>query len=158
MNEHFIPLNPSKQGKLQELIYLQHKLTLMPKAHINTILCVKFGLIYQICVVSRQEYSTKLLNLNQQLVYMYYNIFIIHIHFISQDQFELQGDSNLVMKTLNTKCGRLLSSNSNLLHQAYKDLIKSHVLTMQEATYKRMPHLSNGLDSLIGNGPTTNGQ
>ncbi|XP_075657453.1 uncharacterized protein LOC142627469 [Castanea sativa] len=39
------------------------------------------------------------------------------------DQFELLGDSNLVTKTLNTKCGRLLSSSSYKLHQAYKKLI-----------------------------------
>ena len=56
----------------------------------------------------------------------YNNIFIIHIHFILQDQFELEGDSNLVMNTLNTKCGRLLSSNSYKLHQAYKKLKQSH--------------------------------
>ncbi|KAK9997392.1 hypothetical protein SO802_022078 [Lithocarpus litseifolius] len=43
-----------------------------------------------------------------------------------QDQFELQGDSNLVTKTLNTKCGRLLSCSSNKLHQAYKKLVQSH--------------------------------
>ncbi|KAK9984422.1 hypothetical protein SO802_033947 [Lithocarpus litseifolius] len=42
------------------------------------------------------------------------------------DQFELQGDSNLVTKTLNTKCGRLLSCSSNKLHQAYKKLVQSH--------------------------------
>ncbi|KAK9996202.1 hypothetical protein SO802_020888 [Lithocarpus litseifolius] len=42
------------------------------------------------------------------------------------DQFELQGDFNLVTKTLNKKCGRLLSSNSNKLHQAYKKLVQSH--------------------------------
>ncbi|KAL0013511.1 hypothetical protein SO802_000580 [Lithocarpus litseifolius] len=45
---------------------------------------------------------------------------------IHKDQFELQGDFNLVTKTLNTKCGRLLSSNSNKLHQAYKKLVQSH--------------------------------
>ena len=56
----------------------------------------------------------------------YNNIFIIYIHFILQDQFELEGDSNLVTKTLNTKCGRLLSSNSYKLHQAYKKLKQSH--------------------------------
>ena len=44
---------------------------------------------------------------------------------ILQDQFELQRDSNLVTKTLNTKCERLLSSNSKL-HQAYKKLVQSH--------------------------------
>ncbi|XP_075645578.1 uncharacterized protein LOC142616658 [Castanea sativa] len=42
------------------------------------------------------------------------------------DQFELLGDSNLVTKTLNTKCGRLLSSSSYKLHQAYKKLVQSH--------------------------------
>ena len=57
---------------------------------------------------------------------LYNNIFIIHIHFILQDQFELHGDSNLVTKTLNTKCGRLLSCNSNKLHQTYKKLVESH--------------------------------
>ena len=62
----------------------------------------------------------------------YNNIFIIHIHFILQDQFVLQGDSNLVTKTLNTKCGRLLSSSSNKLHQAYKKILKS-----QGADYAR---------------------
>ena len=56
----------------------------------------------------------------------YNNIFIIHIHFILQDQFELEGDSSLVTKTLNTKCGILLSSNSYKLHQAYKKLKQSH--------------------------------
>ena len=56
----------------------------------------------------------------------YNNIFIIHIHFILQDQFELQEDSNLVTKKLNTKCGRLLSCSSNKLHQAYKKLAQSH--------------------------------
>ena len=56
----------------------------------------------------------------------YNNIFIIHIQFILQDLFELEGDSNLVMKTLNTKCGRLLSFNSYKLHQAYKKLKQSH--------------------------------
>ena len=56
----------------------------------------------------------------------YNNIFIIHIHFILHDQFELEGDSNLVTKTLNTKCRRLLSSNSYKLHQAYKKLKQSH--------------------------------
>ncbi|KAF3948217.1 hypothetical protein CMV_025761 [Castanea mollissima] len=42
------------------------------------------------------------------------------------DQFELHGDSNLVTKALNTKCGRLLSCNSNKLHQTYKKLVESH--------------------------------
>ncbi|KAL0009953.1 hypothetical protein SO802_005061 [Lithocarpus litseifolius] len=42
------------------------------------------------------------------------------------DQFELQGDSNLVTKKLNTKCGRLLSSSSHKLHQIYKKLVQSH--------------------------------
>ena len=56
----------------------------------------------------------------------YNNIFKIYIHFILQDQFELQGDSNLVTETLNTKCGRLLRCSSNKLHQAYKKLVQSH--------------------------------
>ena len=64
--------------------------------------------------------------LSLSILNSYNNIFIIHIHFILQDQFELQRDSNLVMKTLNTKCGRLLSSSSHKLHQAYKKLIQSH--------------------------------
>lgn len=42
------------------------------------------------------------------------------------DQFELEGDSNLVTKTVNTKCGRLLSSGSNKLYQTYKKLVQSH--------------------------------
>ncbi|KAL0007047.1 hypothetical protein SO802_008549 [Lithocarpus litseifolius] len=42
------------------------------------------------------------------------------------DQFELQGDSNLVTKTLNAKCERLLSSSSHKLHQVYKKLIQPH--------------------------------
>ena len=46
------------------------------------------------------------------------------MHFILQDQFELQGDSNLVTKTLNTKSGRLLSFSSHKLHQAYKKLVQ----------------------------------
>ena len=58
----------------------------------------------------------------------YNNILIIHIHFILHDQFELEGDSNLVTKTLNTKCERLLSCNSNNLHQTYKKLVQSHGL------------------------------
>ena len=56
----------------------------------------------------------------------YNNIFIIHIYFILQDQFELKGDSNLVTKTINTKCGRLLSSGSNKLYRTYKKLVQSH--------------------------------
>ena len=64
--------------------------------------------------------------LSLSILNLYNNIFIIHIHFILQDQFEVQGDSNLVMKTLNTKCGRLLNSSSNKLHQAYKKLVQSH--------------------------------
>ena len=56
----------------------------------------------------------------------YNNISIIHIYFILQDQFELEGDSNLIMKTINTKCGRLLSSGSNKLYQTYKKLVQSH--------------------------------
>ena len=62
----------------------------------------------------------------------YNNIFIIHKHFILQDRFELEGDSNLVTKTLNTKYGRLLTSNSNKLHQAYKNLEQS-----RDADYAR---------------------
>ncbi|XP_065622080.1 uncharacterized protein LOC136064359 [Quercus suber] len=42
------------------------------------------------------------------------------------DQFELEGDSNLVTKTINTKCGRLLSSGSNKLYQTYKKLVQSY--------------------------------
>ena len=34
--------------------------------------------------------------------------------------------ASLVTKTLNIKCGRLLSSSSNKLHQAYKKLVQSH--------------------------------
>ena len=64
--------------------------------------------------------------LSLSILNSYNNIFIIHIHFILLNQFKLQGDSNLVTKTLNTKCGRLLSSNSNKLHQAYKKLVQSH--------------------------------
>ena len=56
----------------------------------------------------------------------YNNIFIIHIYFILHDQFELKGDFNLITKTLNIKCGRLLSSSFNKLHQAYKKLKQSH--------------------------------
>ena len=64
--------------------------------------------------------------LSLSILNSYNNIFIIHIHFILQDQFKLQGDSNLVTKTLNTKCGRLLSSSFNKLHQACKKLVQSH--------------------------------
>ena len=64
--------------------------------------------------------------LSLSILNSYNNIFIIHIHFILQDQFELQRDSNLVIKTLNKKCGRLLSSSSHKLHQAYKKLVQSH--------------------------------
>ena len=64
MNEHFISLNPSKLDKLQELIHLQHKLTLIPIAHIQYNSMCQFGLTCQICVMSRYEYSTKWLNLN----------------------------------------------------------------------------------------------
>ena len=64
--------------------------------------------------------------LSLSILNSYNNNFIIHIHFILQDQFELQGDSNLITKTLNTKCGRLLSSSSHKLHQAYKKLVQSH--------------------------------
>ena len=64
--------------------------------------------------------------LSLSILNSYNNIFIIHIQFILQDQFELQGDSNLVTKTLNTKYGRLLSCSSNKLHQAYKKFVQSH--------------------------------
>ena len=64
--------------------------------------------------------------LSLSILNLYNNIFIIRIHFILQDHFELERDSNLVTKTLNTKCGRLLSSSSQKLHQAYKKLIQSH--------------------------------
>ena len=64
--------------------------------------------------------------LSLSILNSYNNIFIIHIHFILQDQFKLQGDSNLVTKTSNTKCGRLLSSSFNKLHQACKKLVQSH--------------------------------
>ena len=63
--------------------------------------------------------ATKVSNLSLlslSILNSYNNIFIIHIHFILQDQFKLQGDSNLVTKKLNTKCERLLSSSSNKLH------------------------------------------
>ncbi|XP_050242128.1 uncharacterized protein LOC126691092 [Quercus robur] len=43
-----------------------------------------------------------------------------------EDQFELEGDSNLATKAINTKCGRLLSSGSNKLYQTYKKLVQSH--------------------------------
>ena len=48
------------------------------------------------------------------------------MHFILQYQFELEGDSNLATKTINTKCGRLLSSGFNKLYQTYKKLVQSH--------------------------------
>ena len=48
------------------------------------------------------------------------------MYFNLQDQFELEGDSNLVTKTINTKCGRLLSSGSNKLYQTYKKFVQSH--------------------------------
>lgn len=74
------------------------------------------------------------------------------------DQFELQGDSNLIMKTLNTKCGRLLSCSSNKLHQAYKKLIQSHGADYARShLQKKMPHLSSGLNSLMKDGPMRNG-
>ena len=69
-------------------------------------------------------FNSSLLSLS--ILNSYNNNFIIHIHFILQDQFELQGDFNLITKTLNTKCGRLLSSSSHKLHQAYKKLVQSH--------------------------------
>ena len=64
--------------------------------------------------------------LSLSILNSYNNIFIIHIHFNLQDQFKLEGDSNLVTKTINTKCGRLLSSGSNKLYQTYKKLVESH--------------------------------
>ena len=64
--------------------------------------------------------------LSLSILSTYNNIFIIHIHFILQDQFELEGESNLVNKTINTKCGRLLSCSSNKLYQIYKKLVQSH--------------------------------
>ena len=64
--------------------------------------------------------------LSLSILNSYNNIFTIHIHFILQYHFELEGDSNLITKTLNTKCGRLLSSSFHKLHQAYKKLIQSH--------------------------------
>ena len=81
----------------------------------------------------------------------YNNIFIIHIHFILQDQFEIEGDSNLVTKTLNTKCGRLLSSNSYKLHQAYKKLKQSYGADyarshpQMNATIKQLTELIDGI-------------
>ena len=41
-----------------------------------------------------------------------------------QDQFDIQGESVLVNKSLNTKCGRLLSSHYNRLFTKYKKLVK----------------------------------
>ena len=41
-----------------------------------------------------------------------------------QDQFDIQGESILVNKSLNTKCGRLLSSHYNRLFTKYKKLVK----------------------------------
>ena len=38
--------------------------------------------------------------LSLSILNSYNNIFIIHIHFILQDQFQLEGDSNLVKKTI----------------------------------------------------------
>ena len=69
-------------------------------------------------------FNSSLLSLS--ILNSYNNIFIIHIYFILQDQFELEGDSNLVTKTINTKYGRLLSSGSNKLYQTYKKLVQSH--------------------------------
>ena len=64
--------------------------------------------------------------LSLSILNSYNDIFIIHIYFILQDQFELEGDSNLLTKTINTKCGRLLSSGFNELYQTYKKLVQSH--------------------------------
>ena len=84
--------------------------------------------------------------LSLSILNSYNNIFIIHIHFILQDQFELQGDSNLVTKTLNTKCGRLLSCSANKLHQAYEKLVQSH-----GANYARShPEKNATLEQWIG--------
>ena len=69
-------------------------------------------------------FDSSLLSLS--ILNLYNNIFIIHIYFILQDQFELEGDSNLVTKTINTKCGRLFSSGFNKLYQTYKKLVQSH--------------------------------
>ena len=55
-----------------------------------------------------------------------YNIIKYIYTLFYEDQFELEGDSNLVTKTINTKCGRLLSSGSNKLYQTYKKLVQSH--------------------------------
>ena len=41
-----------------------------------------------------------------------------------QDQFNLQGESVLMNKSLNTKCGRLLSSHNNKLFSQYKKPVK----------------------------------
>ena len=76
--------------------------------------------------VQASKYHDKFTLITSNSSNSYNNIFIIHMHFILQDQFELEGDSNLVTKTLNTKCRRLLSSNSHKMHQAYKKLKQSH--------------------------------
>ena len=49
-----------------------------------------------------------------------------------QDQFDIQGESLLVNKSLNTKCGRLLSSHYNKLFAKYKKLVKD-----EGSTYAR---------------------
>ena len=49
-----------------------------------------------------------------------------------QDQFDLQGESVLVNKSLNTKCGRLLSNHNSRLFAQYKKLVKD-----KESTYAR---------------------
>ena len=41
-----------------------------------------------------------------------------------QDQFDIQAESVLVNKSLNTKCGRLLSNHYNRLFTKYKKLVK----------------------------------
>ena len=49
-----------------------------------------------------------------------------------QDQFDIQGESVLVNKSLNTKCGRLLSNHYYRLFAKYKKLMKD-----EGSTYAR---------------------
>ena len=49
-----------------------------------------------------------------------------------QDQFDIQGESVLVNKSLNTKCGKLVSSHHNKLFTKYKKLVKD-----EGSTYAR---------------------
>ena len=49
-----------------------------------------------------------------------------------QDQFDIQGEYVLVNKSLNTKCGRLLSSHYYRLFAEYKKLVKD-----EGSTYAR---------------------